>query len=81
MYSIDKLCIIVYNIVIGGDAMNPLQETLKDLKRNGFIEHRQGKKHTIFYNPQTHQTIPVKRHDFNENDRRYILKEAGIKNK
>lgn len=46
--------------------MNPLQETVKDLKLNGFIEARQGKKHTIFYTPQTHQTIPVKRHDFNE---------------
>lgn len=61
--------------------MNPLQETIRDLKQAGFIEARQGKKHTIFYNPQTHQTIPVKRHDFNENDRRYILKEAGIKDK
>ena len=60
--------------------MNPLQETIRDLKRLGFVEARQGKKHTIYYNPQTHQTIPVKRHDFNENDRRYILKEAGIKN-
>lgn len=58
--------------------MSPLQETIRDLKRNGFIEARQGKKHTIYYNPTTHQTIPVKRHDFNENDRRYILKEAGI---
>lgn len=59
--------------------MNPLQETIRDLKRNGFHEARQGKKHTIYYNPKTHQTIPVKRHDFNENDRRYILREAKIK--
>lgn len=59
--------------------MSPLMATIKDLKQNGFIEARQGKKHTIFFNPQTGQTIPVKRHDFNENDRRYILKEAGIK--
>lgn len=58
--------------------MTPLLETIRDLKRNGFIEARQGKKHTVFYNPQTHKTIPVKRHDFNENDRKYILKEAGI---
>ena len=59
--------------------MSPLQTTIRDLKQNGFEFAREGKKHTIFYNPQTHQTISVKRHDFNENDRRYILKEAGIK--
>lgn len=61
--------------------MTPLQETLDDLKRNGFLIKREGKKHTIFWNPKTGQTIPVKRHDFDENDRRYILKEAGIKKK
>lgn len=27
---------------------------------------------------QTHSTIPVKRHDFNENDMKYIFKEANI---
>ncbi len=61
--------------------MTPLQETLDDLKRNGFLLKREGKKHSIFWNPKTGQTIPVKRHDFDENDRRYILKEAGIKKK
>ena len=61
--------------------MTPLQETLDDLKRNGFLIKREGKKHTIFWNPKTGQTIPVKRHDFDEDDRRYILKEAGIKKK
>lgn len=59
--------------------MTPRQETLDDLKRNGFQMKREGKKHTIFWNPKTGQTIPVKRHDFDEDDRRYILKEAGIK--
>ena len=59
--------------------MTPLQLTIKDLKRNGFELAREGKKHTIYFNPKTGQTIPVKRHDLNENDRRYILKEAGIK--
>lgn len=59
--------------------MTPLQETLRDLKANGYEFLREGKKHTIYHNPQTKKTIPVKRHDFNENDRRYILKEAGIR--
>lgn len=61
--------------------MTPRQETLDDLKGAGFILKREGKKHSIFWNPNTGQTIPVKRHDFDENDRRYILKEAGIKKK
>ena len=58
--------------------MSPLKETLNDLKKNGFMLKRNSGKHMIFYNPKTNQTIPVKRHDFNENDRRYILKEMGI---
>lgn len=59
--------------------MSPRQETLKLLLANGYEEKRQGKKHTIFYSPVTKKTIPVKRHDFDEEDMRYILKEAGIK--
>lgn len=59
--------------------MTPLQETLKLLKENGFILAREGKNHTIYYNPETGVTVPVKRHGFNEATRRYILKEAGIK--
>lgn len=61
--------------------MNQRQETINDLNQNGFQFQREGKKHSIFWNPETGQVIPVKRHDFNENDRRYILKEAGIKKK
>ena len=59
--------------------MNQRQMTVDDLIENGFLLKREGKKHSIFWNPKTGQTIPVKRHDFNEDDRRYILKEAGIK--
>lgn len=59
--------------------MTPRQETVNDLKEAGYELKREGKKHSIFYNPTTGKTVPVKRHDFNENDRRYILKEAGIK--
>lgn len=59
--------------------MTPRQETINDLKRAGFLLKREGGNHAIYWNPKTNQTIPVKRHDFNENDRRYILKEAGIK--
>lgn len=59
--------------------MNQRQMTVEDLERNGFEWKREGKKHSIYWNPKTGQVIPVKRHDFDEDDRRYILKEAGIK--
>lgn len=61
--------------------MNQRQMTVDDLIQNGFELKREGKKHSIYWNPETGQTIPVKRHDFDEDDRRYILKEAGIKKK
>lgn len=57
---------------------NVRQLTVKELLRHGFKFAREGKKHTVYFNPETKQTIPVKRHAFNENDRRYIYKEAGI---
>lgn len=58
--------------------MNPRRETIRRLERNGHQLKRKGANHDIYYNPQTKLTIPVKRHDFDENDARYILKEAGL---
>ena len=40
---------------------------------------RHPRKATIKLLESTRMTIPVKRHDFNENDMRYILKEAKIR--
>lgn len=59
--------------------MHPRKATIKLLESNGFSLKRNGANHDIYYNPDTHMTIPVKRHDFNENDMRYILKEAKIR--
>lgn len=59
--------------------MHPLKITIKELERNGFSFKRHGANHDLYFNSQTKQTIPVKRHDFNENDMKYIFKEAGIK--
>ena len=59
--------------------MSPRRETIKILLEHGFIKDREGKKHTVYWNPKTKQMIPVKRHDFDEDDMRYVLKEAGIK--
>lgn len=70
------LCKIVYNIK--GEKNAPTKEKNKELEKNGFIFKRHGASHDLYFKPNTKQTIPVKRHDFNENDMRYILKEANI---
>ena len=58
--------------------MNPRKETIKLLVSNSYELKRRGANHDIYYSAVSHKTIPVKRHDFNDNDKRYILKEAGI---
>ena len=56
--------------------MNSRAKTIKELESLGFVFQRHGANHDIYRNPETRISIPVKRHDFNENDARYILKEA-----
>ena len=63
----------------GGNEMNPLKEAIKKLKAGGYEFDRHGANHDLNWNKETNKKIPVKRHDFNENDLRYILKEAGLK--
>ncbi len=58
--------------------MNPRKETVDILENNGFFLARHGGNHDIYFSPTKGLTIPVKRHDFDEDDKRYILKEAGI---
>ena len=58
--------------------MDPRRETVRDLELAGYILKRRGANHDIYFNPATGTTIPVKRHDFNPNDARYIRKEAGL---
>ena len=55
--------------------MTPRDKTLKDLEAAGYVFDRHGKKHDVYRNKETGKKIPVKRHDFDENDRRYINKE------
>lgn len=59
--------------------MSPLKKTIKALEENGFILLRHGGGHDIYFNPETKVTVPVKRHDFDEDDMRYIFKEANIR--
>lgn len=61
--------------------MSPRKETIRLLLKNSYVLKRSGGNHDIYYSSVAHKTIPVKRHDFNENDMRYILKEAGISGK
>lgn len=48
--------------------MNPRKIAVKELKTNGFVFKRHGANHDVYYNPETKKTIPLKRHDFDEND-------------
>lgn len=55
--------------------MKPRDKAIDELKQNGYFLKRNGANHDIFYNEQTRCIIPLKRHDFDESDLRYIQKE------
>ncbi len=59
--------------------MKPRDIALKELKAFGYYLKRNGANHDIYYNPEYNSTIPLKRHDFNENDLKYIQKEIKQK--
>lgn len=61
--------------------MNPRKETVNILAGDGFILARHGSNHDVYFHPTKKITIPVKRHDFDEDDKRYILKEAKLSQK
>lgn len=55
--------------------MNQHDLAEQDLKKAGYYLQRKGKKHDIWHNPTINCSIPLKRHDFDNEDRRYINKE------
>lgn len=55
--------------------MKPRGQAVVDLNEAGYWFLRHGKKHDIFCNPELKKQIPLKRHDFDESDLRYIRKE------
>ncbi len=55
--------------------MNPLKTARRELKGKGYVLKRRGANHDIYFNPVKRKAIPLKRHDFNENDLNYIRKE------
>ena len=47
---------------------------------NGYVlEKKRGANHDIYYNDCLNAMIPLKRHDFNDNDLKYIRKEIKQK--
>ena len=58
--------------------MNPHKIAEKELKNSGYVVKRRGYNHDIYYNDQTKSIIPLKRHDFDEDDLRYIQKEIKM---
>ncbi len=52
-------------------------KAIKALTEAGFTLKRYGKKHDIFWNPATKILIPLKRHDFDQKDLEYIIKEIN----
>lgn len=59
--------------------MHPRKQAILDLEESGYTFYREGKKHEIYKNQSTGEIIPLKRHDFNENDLKYIRKEIKQK--
>jgi len=55
--------------------MKPRDKAIEELHKNGYTKKPYGKKHDIYYNEETKCIIPLKRHDFDEDDLRYILRE------
>ena len=55
--------------------MKPRDKAIKALNENGYFHKRIGTNHDVYYSEETKRIIPLKRHDFDEDDPRYILKE------
>lgn len=55
--------------------MTPRKKAIQDLAANGYRFKRSGSNHDIYYNAVLGCIIPLKRHDFDEDDLRYIQKE------
>ena len=55
--------------------MNARRRAVKELISAGYVKKRSGANHDIFYHEKLRSAIPLKRHDFDEDDLRYIQKE------
>lgn len=55
--------------------MKPRDKAIEELETAGYEFKRHGANHDIFCNSKAGCIIPLKRHDFDESDLRYIVKE------
>ena len=55
--------------------MKPRAKAAAELEGNGYEFKRHGANHDIYFNKDLGCIIPLKRHDFDESDLRYILAE------
>ena len=55
--------------------MNAHKKAIKELENAGYIFKRHGANHDIYFNAALRRSIPLKRHDFDEGDLRYIESE------
>ena len=55
--------------------MKPRNKAIQELNDGGYDFKRSGGNHDIYYNAELGAIIPLKRHDFDEDDLRYIQKE------
>lgn len=55
--------------------MNTRRKAVKLLKANGYTLKRNGANHDVYYNHILGAMITLKRHDFDDSDLRYIIKE------
>lgn len=58
--------------------MNPRKTAIKELEAAGYLFERHGRNHDIYDNSALGCSIPLKRHDFDEGDLRYIRKEIKL---
>ena len=58
--------------------MNARRRAVKTLQAAGYEKKRSGGNHDIFYHKGLNCAIPLKRHDFDEDDLRYIEKEIRL---
>lgn len=55
--------------------MSPRKKAIQELNEAGYTKLIHGAKHDRYLNPKTNKAITLKRHDFNDNDLKYIIKE------
>jgi hypothetical protein len=55
--------------------MKPRAKAVAELEECGYVLKRHGANHDIYFHAALGCIIPLKRHDFDESDLRYILNE------